>query len=595
MKKLIKTTFFNGISKNILLNIDIAYVRLTKSSDLFILKSSQLFGEVNSLLKKNLSSIVSDIDNYNFDINVISPDYFSLKMLHSHFDIKELSDFIAIASLFYLLLEEGFIKPRLLEDFDKNKSFNNYFNYYKKKLNDILVSKINQTKLKNNKDFAKIDSCFSKRKYIEARKIFDTINFSSLLSFEKAVYKRHELKLNYYENKSKDKENKKLFIETLKKYDYNKDILPYLYFDYIKYAEDNRNRDATEFIKKFENEFIITDVSEDIKAYYFYLKGRNSYYNGFYIEALDLLEKSYNIYHQLKNEDMLASVYNSTANCFSDNLFFEEALFIAEKALKIRMKLKSPLLGETYGLLGNIYFKKTEFDKSVEYYKKSLEFIKEIDKKNYSKTLNYLAKSCIFNKDYSNAANYIAQSKNLLVNENEKNKSFTYLYELLLAYYKNDAESFNSIFRIFANPVNYNNFDKFPLAWAFTYKALFDYNEKDVLSGNKNILNAMNIFNDDRYFFEAGFIWNYYVLNNPNDSSLQVSDRNNNIMIQLIKHLEEYYDLPKKYFKDLFLELNIDIKPRLKDYHSKITKFNKSKNVRSLIKRILKKIDFSLL
>ena len=123
-----------------------------------------------------------------------------------------------------------------------------------------------------------------------------------------------------------------------------------------------------EVIKEFEEKFSLNDMSDEEKSRFFYLKARGLYYRGEFIEALRYFIKAKE--YVGKNEKLLGDIYNSSANIFNDNFYFDEALSIADKALEVREKLAlEEAKKDTLSLIGGIYLKKNNLNKALEFFK----------------------------------------------------------------------------------------------------------------------------------------------------------------------------------------------------------------------------------
>ena len=369
-----------------------------------------------------------------------------------------------------------------------------------------------------NKTLKRAIELFENRDFSDAKELLESIEKSTLSKFDYDDYML--LKFKLLDDKEKGFKEYKEFFKN------NPIKLKELYFDYIKYLEDKREeKKPYELLKEFEDKFTISEFSSEEKALYLYLKGRNYYFRGEFLLALENLSQALKL---AKDERLIANIYNSATNSFTDNLFFEEALNLAKKALDIREKLKLPEVADTLSLIGGIYLKSNHPKKALDYFKTSL----NLQKNRTDRIYNYLAKTSILLGFFNKAKEYIKEAKKF-----EDSKGFTFLVKLLLL---SETKSYKDIFEeakknIFIPEIR-AKFDKVVLGWAYYILAKKAFEEELYFDGIKYLDNSISYFLKDKYILEG-----YYV------SILNV---------KLPKKEQEYFEdiLIKHNLKELFLE-----------------------------------------
>jgi len=271
-----------------------------------------------------------------------------------------------------------------------------------------------------------------------------------------------------------------------------------LYFAYIKYLEDIRDAQKPQIIlSEFEVHYPISELDTDEATVYYYLKGRANYARGEFLLALKNLAQAKKLC-SLTNIRLLASIYNTAANCFTDNLFFDEALSLAEKALRIRRKLKLPEEAETLSLIGGIYFKRNNTRKSYEYYKKAEE--KFVHKE--ARIYNYLTKVSITIGYAAKAKEYLAEAK-----QYEDRKGFLTVIEMYYALKCKKFEKVEELFKLFfVLPEKRKKLDKFVLGWGYTFMALVYFEQKEFQKALTALYRSVDNFISDKYILEAYYV-----------------------------------------------------------------------------------------
>ena len=364
--------------------------------------------------------------------------------------------------------------------------------YFTQELYKIVKDEyLKQTGQINNEFLKRAIILFEERDIDGVNNILGKIDISSL-----SIYEINEF--IFLQFKLSDKKDEKDFRLLLSRYENNPAKLKEIYFTYIKYLEDIRDeKKPYDLIVEFENRFSLDNLSKEEEALYYYLIGRNNYLRGEFLGSLINLKEALTL---TKNEKMLANIYNTATNCYTDNMFFEEALNLANKALEIRELLKLPQKYDTYSLIGGIYQKSSQYKKALEYFKKANKGMEN------SRIYNYLAKASIMTGNKNGALEYIEKAKSF----NDDKKGFTKLIELLYLYKIESYDGAGDFFiEQFVNPDNNQNYDKFVLAWAYSIKSQISFEKKLYEEGIKALSKAIDYFLFDKYILESFYVYLY--------------------------------------------------------------------------------------
>ena len=329
---------------------------------------------------------------------------------------------------------------------------------------------------------------YKNRKFKKAKNLLENINKDSLSKFDLDEFMALEFKL-LDDKEAKFDEYKFFFKDNPKK---SKEI----YFDFIKYLEDKRDEKRPfKLLEEFEKEFSIKEFNQEEKALYFYLKGRNYYYRGEFLLALEFLSKSLKL---AKKEKLIANIYNTATNSFSDNLFFDEALQMANKSLNIRKKLNLSEIADTYSLIGGIYLKSNKPKKAFKFFQKS----EKLQKLKTGRIYNYLAKTSILLKNYKEAKKYIKKSETF-----DDPKGFLVLTKFLLLSKTSTYESMKKLeIKTIALIENRKEYDKVVLGWSYYLLAQKSFDKKLTFEGLQYLDRAIYYFLKDNYILEAYYI-----------------------------------------------------------------------------------------
>ena len=329
---------------------------------------------------------------------------------------------------------------------------------------------------------------YKEGKIKEANEIFNSIDKDKLSEFDKKEFIFLNFLLDEEKNEDKFKEYVKIFEDNPLK-------LKEIYFNFIKFLQDKRDEKLPKrFIEEFENRFSLKDLSNKEKSIYFYLKGRGLYYRGEFIDAIRNLKKAK---EYATDEELLSNIYNTTANIFTDNLYFDEALTLANRALEIRKKLYlDEKVNDTLSLIGGIYLKQNKLNKAYESFKE----VKRED----SRINNYRAKTAILRGFLNKAEEYINKSKKF---DKKDEKGFLRSIEMFYLFKRNKLEKVKEFFKNeFVLPEKREKVDA--IVWGLVYSIMSEVysleNKKEdvfkaLFMGIKNLL-------EDNYIIEAYYL-----------------------------------------------------------------------------------------
>lgn len=467
----------------------------TTFNDIKIKPEIELFvtlGEKNNILPTGIYNDIISIVKKDIIFNVISRDLENLKSQNIEIDYKSLIE--PISKMVLSLVNNN-------QDSIKNQKLLRAIELYENK-------DINQSKL-----------------------LFDEIDYTTLEKFDLDEYFLLSFKLLKDKTKDNFNEAKQLFRE-------NPIKIKELYFIYIKYLQDIRDeKEPKKLIKEFEDIFPIDILENSELSIYYYLKGRSDYARGEFLGGL------YNLSLAIKNTDkenekQLAAIYNTATNSFTDNLFFEEAQQLANKALLLRKKLKLPEEKESLSLICGIYLKSNKPKKAYENFKK-------LDINN-SRICNYLAKTSILLGYINKANDYLDKSKDF----GDDKKGFLVLYKLLSLFKEQEFDNMIELYKeTIMLPENKKQYDKFVLGWGFVLISRAYFEQKNYINGIHNLFIGIDFFIEDKYILEAFYVSLYiYQYSLP----IKFIDDFYNLInnYNLKQKFEEYYQKHKNISKD---------------------------------------------
>ena len=386
-----------------------------------------------------------------------------------------------------------------------------------------------------NSQLKRVATLYEDRLFDNAKAILESIEISSLSKRELEEYLLYRFRVE-------EKKTDELFEELKFNLQNNPIKVKQLYFEYIKYLEDNREeRRPIELINEFESRYPLSILSDSEISIYYYLKGRAYYARGEFLLALKYLSRS--LKHCDRDEQrLLASIYNTATNSFTDNLFFDEAEQLSTKAYHIRDSLRLPELKETKSLLGGIYFKSAQYKKAYTQYKS----IEEDTARYY----NYLAKSSLMMGYTNKAYEYIEKSAQF-----EDKKGFLLYIKFLYLFKKSNFDDMIELFKeTILLPEKRKEYDKFVIGWSYTLMAKMKFSINDHESGVEYLYRSVDYFMKDKYILESFYVTLYIYKYSLSDKYIlyyyQLTEQLN-IKERFKEYVEKHSVIVEKY-KEMF-------------------------------------------
>ena len=197
--------------------------------------------------------------------------------------------------------------------------------------------------------------------------------------------------------------------------------------DYIRIYPDSGisfGKKSLELAKKIEYTKGIATALKNI--------GSNYWSKGYFDIALEYYYQSMNFYEKINDLDGISRIYNNIGLIYLTTHEFEEGIESFEKAIEIGKKLdRDVMLGKAYFNLGLIYNAKGEFQRSVKQIKKSIPLLQGNDELSvssaYGQALCYTGINYIYLKEYDKALEYLKKSLEVnMKNDDRRGKSMVY-------------------------------------------------------------------------------------------------------------------------------------------------------------------------
>lgn len=459
-------------------------------------------------LKRTTEILVKYYPNANLDnprLHIISKDLESMSSLGINPEHESLVAGLTAATLSYIARELGC----------KEKSSKAIKAYLKTHLNDFMQMFSAKSRPEQiHPDLVRVNELLKEKKYQESIRLLSTCDGDLTTDYDRreagflAFYLR--LKTGHLDLSQVELD----FRAALSKLGDRPDYVKKYYFEYIRFLENIRDFDRPrQLLREFMDRFPMNLLDDSDKVTYYHLLGRAEYARGDYLRALK--DFSAALMHAApEDREERAKILNSSVNCFGDNLFFEEALWMAEQASELRTLLNLPENLETMSCIAGI---KSRQNKHCE----ALEILKQVDIQSGSLCLspseqnrlnNYLAKCLVFMGEYQQAELYLEKAEAA-----GDQKGFSRQIRLLMLLKQGDfAKLENSFNEVFILPENHDiktGFDRFVLGWAYTFMgeaSLMQCQYKDAVL---YLNDAMAFFLSDKYVLEAKYAsllaWSY--------------------------------------------------------------------------------------
>jgi len=431
----------------------------------------------------------------------------------------------------------------------------------------------NQQNSIKNQSLVRTISMYQEKKYDDAKELFDTIDSDLLSTLDKDEYLLMKFKFIV----EKTEENFRHYVELFSK---NPTKMKECYFEYIKYLENNREESKpTKLLEEFENRYPLSMLSPNELALYYYLKGRAQYRRGDFLLALKNLAQALTHVPQ-DDKRLIASIYNTATNAFNDNLFFQEAKQLANRAFTIREQLKLPEKQESLSLLGGIYFKSGQFKKSYEIYKESLALLPHEN----SRALNYLAKASTMLNYNNKAKEHLEKSKQF-----PDKKGFIVLLEILYLFQQKDFEQLLQLYkRTVMLPEKRKVYDKFVSAWSYAILARASFESNKEYDAIEYLYKSIDFFIKDKYILEAFYVSLYvyqYSVAQKEMQRFQELIKEFHLAIAFREFVEKHSIIAKKYTE--IFEIKADEKNNLEIFYNDTKDITVDNYNPTIIKNIL--------
>jgi len=356
----------------------------------------------------------------------------------------------------------------------------------------------------SNPSLIRVRELYKDKKYQEAFRLLATIagQLTEDNDSREADFLAFSLRIKHG-NRSPDQIEQE-FRVALKKLGDRPDYVKKYYFEYIRYLEDARDFYIPfRLLNEFRDKYPLNLLDGSEKTSFHHLQGRAEYARGDYLQALENFCVAIDILDPADSESY-ARILNSSVNCFSDNLFFEEAVWIAEKAAELRSLLNLPETLETLSCIAGINTKQHKHREAYEVLQQvaTNSSVISLTPVEQNRLNNYLAKSLTFMGDFSKAEAYL-----VIAEEAGDPKGFSCLLRLLLLFRKNNFPAQERLFTdVFILPENHDQnkgFDRFVLGWAYTLMGETSLIKKDYKDAVLYLNDGISFFLSDQYVLEA--------------------------------------------------------------------------------------------
>ena len=502
----VKAKTING--SNIETGIDITIAALSFGSEqpeLHNPVSTGVLAETLSELKTILHRLFPKAKLEKARLHIISKDLESISSMGIVLDCASLSKGLTAAIISHIARELGF-----------NSAVNNDMKTYLKAHQEDFLRLFQESQHTEqvNPDLVRVHELLKDKKYQESFRLLSSID-NKLISEKdrrEADFLSFSLRL-----KSGIGDLSQVDLEfraALEKLGDRPEYVKKYYFEYIRFLENSRDfQRPSKLLKEFQEKYPLNLLDEPEKVTFYHLRGRAEYARGDYLRALKQLTTALT-HTDPEDRENRAKLFNSSVNCFGDNLFFDEAMWIAEQASELRSLLNLPENMETLSCLAGLKTKQNKHDEALEILRKvevqsSAFCLTQVE---HNRLNNYLAKSLIFLGDYEQAGMYLKKAEAA-----GDPKGFSRQIRLLMYLKQKDFTGLEKLFNeVFILPENQNlnsGFDRFVLGWAYTIMAEASLIQQQYRDAVLYLNDAIAFFLSDKYVLEAKFatllIWSY--------------------------------------------------------------------------------------
>ena len=404
--------------------------------------------------------------------------------------------------------------------------------------------------LKKNSGLERVSQLYQGKKYPESFQLLASIDRGSLSFTEKKEfdYLQFSLLLKNSDRVSDHLDNS--FYENIDLCRNDPVQAKRFFFAYIRFAEDCREtRRPRKLLQQFEEKYPVSILDDIELSLYYYLKGRAEYGRGEFLDALKLLTQALaTVDHD--DRQMVAAIYNTSVNSFTDNLFFDEARYIADQALAVRELLNLPERMESLSCLGGIACKQGDFVTAFDYYSRALALADEftLTGSEQNRLYNYLAKVSVLLQKYEAADDFLDKARAA-----GDPKGFSACVQMIMDFQKGDFAAMRELFQTtFMLPENHRDYDNFTLGWAYAYMARAAFSSADFRDGVIYIFDAISFFLDDNYILEAGYISLYLYLYSVPPENIEIFRKLESdlaIMDKLGEYIDKHARIRDRFFQ----------------------------------------------
>lgn len=357
------------------------------------------------------------------------------------------------------------------------------------------VEKISNSKLQEAMD------SYHGQKFVQASDIMKEINPDNLNDYDHAEWDWLSFAIRTKLENAFSHALQEHFEQVLAKYADRPPLFKRYYFQYIEFLEDVRNAKMPRgLLSLFEKRYPLSLLDDDEAVVYHRLKGRAEYHRGEFLVALEHFSSALK---RVDNDDLKskAAIYNSAANCFTDNLFFESAHWIASQAQEWRRVLDLPQTYESIGCMAGVETKRKNYARALELHHKADELIRDmqITGIDLNRHYNLLAKNYILVCNYALGKEYLDKAE-----EAEDGKDFSQYLRLLLYFRQGSYEQMDKLFNLKFR--GNDEYDEFVLGWGNALMARAAFAQQRFDAAIPYLEDAISWFLKDLYILEARMV-----------------------------------------------------------------------------------------
>lgn len=524
--------------------------------------------QINSTLFDLLREASIPCDGVFISYEVYSPQLTRLIQLRADVSATDLTEAVVCELLSYIITSAGIPLPR--------ENTRTCTTEWKSELHHASsqISKYFRDGLHiSSPELDRIQQFLDEHRYREARIMLRQTSADALPTQLKSRYYLQDVQIAVHEMMSQE-DMQELINERRALPGADPDYRAMISMEYIRYLENARkNREAQKELKALKLGYPIDRLPATTRALFYYLDGRNDYRSGNFIEAVRSLDKAADLLPE-NEPGLLASIYNTASNCFTDNLLFDQGMALAKTALVIRQDLRLPEQSDTLSLIAGCLLKSGQAAQSLEKYDQAAQMRQhqELTPREQQRALNYEIKCHIALGNISRAETLLEQSESLDVGL--RFASFTHALRMALLFSQSRYDDMEELYKTtFMLPENHEAYDQIALGWGYFLSARSCFEKGDNNSGIQRLYRAICILRDDLYILEAGAVFATHCLYTLSDKELdtlfQLIDVPE-LIGEITTYIERHRALPEHYFVELFASAACDPHSALDDYEKQL-------------------------